>query len=161
VETSARAQRRGRWEHRSTPVQQAGHPAVDAPAATLENLSLATSRWCRSRDCRRWATLGCPCCCCRSRQSRCPCLSLSPCPYPCLCHHCWGWGQEGEGSPEDMVVPAAVGVEATIAMEGVLLLRARSRTWRSVPGSPSGPARSPQDQGHCGRCGMRGMAMTA
>jgi hypothetical protein len=37
-------------------------------------------------------------------------------------------GQEGEGTPEDTVVPAVVGVEATAAAEGTLHLRVQSRT---------------------------------
>jgi hypothetical protein len=41
------------------------------------------------------------------------------------------------------VIPAVVGVEAATAMEGALHLRVRSRTWRPVPGPPSGPAQSP------------------
>jgi hypothetical protein len=146
VEAPARARRRGHREPRSTPVQQVGHAAVDAPAVAAEDASLTTSRWGRSRDCRRRATSGrlCCCCrcCCRSHRNRCSCLSPSPC--PCLCRRCWCWGQEGEGPPEDMVVPTVAGVEAAAAAEGALLLRARSRTRRHVPGPPSGPARSPQ-----------------
>jgi hypothetical protein len=69
-----------------------------------------------------------------------------------------GLGQEGEGPPEDMAVPAATDVEAAAATEGALLLRARSRTRRPVPGPSSGPARSPRVRGHCRRCGRRGMA---
>jgi hypothetical protein len=38
------------------------------------------------------------------------------------------------------MVPAAVAAEATAATEDALLLRARSRTQRSVPGPPSCPA---------------------
>jgi hypothetical protein len=159
------ARRRGRQEPHSTPVQQVGHAAVDASAVAVEDASLATSRWCRSRDCRRRATSGrlCCCChcCCRSRRSRCSCLSPSSCPFPCLCRRCWCWGQEGEGPPEDMVVPTTAGVEAAAVAEGALLLRARSRTRRPVPGPPSGPARSPRVQGRCGRCGRRGMTATA
>jgi hypothetical protein len=33
---------------------------VDALAAAAEDASLAPSRWCRSRDCRRRDTSGCP-----------------------------------------------------------------------------------------------------
>jgi hypothetical protein len=154
VEAPARARRRGRREPRSTPVQQVGHAAVDAPAVAAEDASLATSRWCWSRDCRRRSTSGRLCCCCRCCcRSRCSCLSPSPCPFPC--RRCWCWGQEGEGPLEDMAVPAAAGVE------GALLLRARSRTRRPVPGPPSGPARSPRVRGCCGRCGRRGMDVTA
>jgi hypothetical protein len=47
-------------EHCSTPVQQVGHVVVDTPDANAEDASPATSRWCRSRDCRRRATLGVP-----------------------------------------------------------------------------------------------------
>jgi hypothetical protein len=163
VEVPAKARRRGRREPRSTPVQQVGHAAVDASAVVAEDASLATSRWCRSRDCRRRATSGRLCCCCRcccqSRRSRCSCLS--PSPFPCLCRRCWCWGQEGEGPPEDMAVPTAAGVEAVAAAEGALLLRAWSRTRRPVPGPSSGPARSPRVRGRCGRCGRRGMAATA
>jgi hypothetical protein len=43
VDAPARARRRGHREHRSTPVQQARHAAVDAPAAAVEDASLATS----------------------------------------------------------------------------------------------------------------------
>jgi hypothetical protein len=165
VEAPTRARRRGRREPHSTPVQQVGHAAMDAPAVAAEDASLATLRWCRSRDCRRRATSGrlCCCCrcCCRSRRSRCSCLSPSPCPFPCLCRRCWCWGQEGEGPPEDMAVPTTVGVEAAAAEEGALLLRARSRTRRPVPGLPSCPARSPRVRGRCGRCGRRRMAVTA
>jgi hypothetical protein len=60
-----------------------------------------------------------------------------------------------------MAVPAMVGAEVAAAMEGVVHLRARSRTGRPVLGSPSGPARSPRVQGHCGWCGRRGMTATA
>jgi hypothetical protein len=144
VEAPARARRRGRQEPHSTPVQQVGHAAVDASAVAAEDASLATSRWCRSRDCRRRATSGrlCCCCrcCCRSRRSHYSCLSPSSCPFPCLCHRCWCWGQEGEGPPEDMAVPAMAGMEAAAAAESALLLRARSRTRRPVPRPPSGPA---------------------
>jgi hypothetical protein len=99
VEAPARARRMGRREHRSTSVQQAGNAAVDASATAMEDASLATSRWCRSRDCRRRATLGCPCCYCRSHRSCCSCFSTSscPCPYPCICQRCWGWGRRGRG----------------------------------------------------------------
>jgi hypothetical protein len=58
------------------------------------------------------------------------------------------------------VVPAVVGMEAAAAVEGALHLRARSRTWRPVPGPPSGPARSPQVRDHCGWCGRRGTTVT-
>jgi hypothetical protein len=165
VQAPARVLRRGHREHRSTSVQQVGHPVVDVSAAVAEDASLATSRWCRSRDCRRRATLGCPCCCCRcccrSHWSHCSYLSLFPCPYPCLCRRCWGWAQEGEGPLEDMVVDVVVGTEAAAAMEGALLLRAQSRTWRPVPRPLSGPAQPPRVRGHCGWCGRRGMTTTA
>jgi hypothetical protein len=148
VGAPARVLRRGRREPRSTPVQQVGHATVDAPAVAAKDASLATSRWCRYRDCRKRATSGhlCCCCryCCRSRQSRCSYLSPSPFSFTCLCRRCCCWGQEGEGPPEDMAVPTAVGMEAAAAMEGALLLRAWSRTRRPVPGPPSGPARSPR-----------------
>jgi hypothetical protein len=161
VEAPARARRRGHREHRSTPVQQAGRAVVDAPAAATKDASLATSRWCQSRDCRRRATPGCPCCCCWSRRSRYSCIS----PSPCLCRHCWGWGWgqegEGEGPPADTAVPTVVGAEAAAAAEGSLLIRARSRTRRPVHGAPSGPARSHRVRGHCGRCGRRGTTATA
>jgi hypothetical protein len=52
------------------------------------------------------------------------------------------WGHEGEGPPGDMAVPAVVGAEAVAAAESTLHLRAQSRTWRHVPGPPSGLARS-------------------
>jgi hypothetical protein len=58
VEAPARARRRGHREPGSTPVQQVGHAAVDVPAVAAEDTSLTTSRWCRSRDCRRRATSG-------------------------------------------------------------------------------------------------------
>jgi hypothetical protein len=125
VKEPARARRRGHQEPRSTSVQQAGHPAVDASTAAAEDTSLATSRWCRSRDSRRRAMLGRPHCCCRSHQSRYSCLSTSPCPYPCLCRYCWGWCAGGVGSPKDTAVPTVVGVEAVAAAEGALLLRAQ------------------------------------
>jgi hypothetical protein len=157
MEAPARARRRGHQEHRSTSVQQARRVAVDVSVAVAEDASLATSRWCRSRDCRR-ATSGCPCCCCRCCcRSRCSCLSPSTCPYPCLYRRCWGWRKEGEEPSEDTTVPTVVGVEAAAAMEGALLLRAR----RPVPGPPSGSARSPRVQGRCGRCGRRGTIVTA
>jgi hypothetical protein len=132
--------RKGRQGCHSMPMQQAGRVAVDVSAAE-EGASLATSRWCRSRDCRRRVTSGC-CCpwyCCRSH---CSCLSPSLSPYPCRC--CWGWGQKGERPSEDMSVPAVVGVEKVDAAEDVLLLRVRSRTRRPVPRPSSCPARSPQ-----------------
>jgi hypothetical protein len=68
-----------------------------------------------------------------------------------------GVGAGGEGPPEDMAVPAATDVEAAAVTEGALLLRARSRTRRHVPGPSSGSARSPRVQGRCRRCGRRGM----
>jgi hypothetical protein len=58
---------------------------VDAPTVAVEDASLATSRWCQSRDCRMRATSGCPYCC---RRIRCCCLSPSPCIY--RCYYCWG-----------------------------------------------------------------------
>jgi hypothetical protein len=64
VETPVRARRRGHREPHSTPVQQVGCAAVDASSAAVEDASLATSRWCRSRDCRRRAKPGRLCCCC-------------------------------------------------------------------------------------------------
>jgi hypothetical protein len=153
VEAPTRARRRDRWEL----------AAVGAPTSIVEDSSLATSRWCRYRDCRRRATPRHPCCCCWSRWSHYSCLSLSlsPCSYPCLCRCCWGWGQEGEGSSEDTVIPTVVGVEVATAMEGTLHLRVRSRTWRPVPGLPSGPAQSPRVRGHYGWCGRRGTVVTA
>jgi hypothetical protein len=54
------AQRRDRREPHSMPVQRAGCVVVDAPATTVEDASLVTSRWCKSRDCRRRATPGAP-----------------------------------------------------------------------------------------------------
>jgi hypothetical protein len=147
-------------EHRSTPVQQARRATADAPAGVAEDVSLATSRWCWSRDYRRRATSGCPFYCCHCcYRSRCSCLF--PHSYPCLCHCCWGWGKEGERPPEDTVVFAVVGVEAAAAMEGTLLLRVRSRMRRPVTGPPSGPGRSPQVQGHCEWYGRRGTTTTA
>jgi hypothetical protein len=151
VKALARVRRRGHQEPRGTLVQQAGCATVDAPAVAVEDASLATSRWCRSRNCRRRVMPRRPYCCCycycRSHLSHCscffPCPCPCPCPYPCLCHRCWGWGQEGEGAPEGMAVPVMVGVQADAATEGALLLRALSRMWWSVPGLPSGPARSP------------------
>jgi hypothetical protein len=146
VELQVGAQRRDHWEPCIMPVQRVGHAMVDGPAAAAEYASLATSRWCWSRDCRRRATSGHPCCCCRcccrSHRSCCSCLSLSPC--PCLCHRCWGWGHEGEGAPDNMAVPTAVGTEAVAIVEGALHLRAQSRTQRPVLGPLSGPAQSPQ-----------------
>jgi hypothetical protein len=71
------------------------------------------------------------------------------------------WGQEGEGPPGDTAVPAVVGAEAVAAVESTLHLRARSRTWRHVPGPPSGLARSPRVRGRCGRCGRRDTVATA
>jgi hypothetical protein len=101
VEALTRARRRGHREPHSTSVQKGGSVVVDALAAAVVDASLATSRWCRSRDCRRRATAGHPCCCChcccRSHWSLCSCLSPFPCPYPCLCHCCWGWGRRGRG----------------------------------------------------------------
>jgi hypothetical protein len=58
VEALVGARRRGRREPRSTPVQQAECAAVDVPVAAVEDASLATSRWCQSRDCRRRVTPG-------------------------------------------------------------------------------------------------------
>jgi hypothetical protein len=143
VGASAGTLRKGRWGHRSMLMQQAGHAVVDAPVAE-EGTSLATSKWYQFRDCRRRATPGCcwPCYCCRSCRSRCVCLS--PSPYPCLCRHCWEWRQEGEGPSEDTTVPTAVAVGAAAVAKDALLLRARSRTWKPVPGPPSCLARSPQ-----------------
>jgi hypothetical protein len=136
--------RRDRQEPHSMPVQQARHGMVDMLAIVVEDASLATSRWCRSRDYKRRATPGCPYCCCHccccSHWTHCSCLSPSPCPYPCLCHRCLGWGQEGEGPPEDTMVPAVVGAEVAPATQGILHLRAWSRTRWPVPASPSGPA---------------------
>jgi hypothetical protein len=57
-----------------------------------------------------------------------------------------------------MAVPAMVGAEVAAAMEGVVHLRAQSRTGRPVLGPPSGPARPPRVQGHCGWCGMAATA---
>jgi hypothetical protein len=135
-------------------VQQAGRAAVNAPAATAEDASLSTSRWCQSRDCRRRDTPGCPCYCCRfccqSHRSRCSYLYPSSCPYHRLSRRCWK--QEGEGPPEDTTVHATVGAEAAATMKGALLLRAR----RPVPELPSGPAQSPRVRGHYERCGRRG-----
>jgi hypothetical protein len=95
---TSKGRRRGHRERRSMSVQQAGHATVDTPAAVVEDTSLATSRWCRSQDCRRRATSGSPCyccyCCC---WSHCSCLSPSRCPYPCLCRQCWGWSRRGRG----------------------------------------------------------------
>jgi hypothetical protein len=68
VEEPVGLRRRDHQEPRSTLVQRAGRAVVDALAAAAEDASLATSRWCLSRDCRRRATLGRPCychhCCC-------------------------------------------------------------------------------------------------
>jgi hypothetical protein len=143
VEVSALARRRDRQEPRSMPVQQVGRDVVDAPTAAMEDASLATLRCCQPRDHRR-ATLGRPCCCCR-----------------CYYYRFWGWGHEGEGLPENMVVPAVVGAEAVAAAEGTLHLRARSRTRWPVLGTPSGPARSPRVRGRCERCRRRGTTATA
>jgi hypothetical protein len=88
-------------------VQQAGHAAVNASAAATEDVSLATSRWCRSRDCSRRATPGCLCCCCRRR---CSCLSPSPC-LTLAFTVVVGVGATGGGPPEDTMVPVVVGVE--------------------------------------------------
>jgi hypothetical protein len=122
VESPAGARRRDRWEPRSMPVQRVGRAMVDASTAAVEDASLATSRWCWSRDYRRRATSGCPYCCfhccCRSHRSRCSFLFPSPCPCPCMCRHYWCWEQEGEGLPGDMVAPAMVDVEAAVATEG-------------------------------------------
>jgi hypothetical protein len=41
-------------------MQQAERVAVDASVAAAEDASLATSRWCRSRDCRRGPRWGAP-----------------------------------------------------------------------------------------------------
>jgi hypothetical protein len=148
-------------------VQRAGRVGVDAPAAAAEDASLAALRYCRSRDCRRRVTPGCPCycrrCCWRSRQKCCSCLSPCPCPcpYPCLYCHYWGWGQEGEGPPEDMTVPAVVGTEMSATAEGTLHLRTQSRTRKPVPVPLSGPARSPRVRGRCERCERRGTTATA
>jgi hypothetical protein len=163
VEVPSSARRRGHWEPRSMSMQQAGCVVVGASVAAMEDASLATSRWCQSIDCRRRARPRRPYCCChywcRSHWSWCSCLS--PSPYPYLCHRCWGWGQEGEGSPEDTMVPAVVDAEAATAVEGTFHLRAPSRTWRTVPRPPSGPTRSPRVRGNCGQCGSWGMAGTA
>jgi hypothetical protein len=55
-----------------------------------------------------------------------------------------GLGQEREGLPEDMVVPAMVDMEAAAIAEDALLLRARSRMQRPVPGPLSCSAQSPR-----------------
>jgi hypothetical protein len=86
VEEPVGARRRDRREPCCMTVQRARRVVVDAPAAAVEDASLAISRCCRSRDCRRRATLGCPYyrhCCCRSH---CSYLSPSPStsPSPCL-----------------------------------------------------------------------------
>jgi hypothetical protein len=153
-EAPARAQRSGCREPRSTPVQQAGRAVVDASTAAMEDASLAISRWCRSRDCRRMATPGrpsgyCRCCC----WSHCSCLSPSPCPYPCLCHRCWGWGRKGKGR-----LRAWWFLRRRAQSQ---LLRARSRTRWPVPRPLSGLARSPRVRGRYGRCGRRGTTATA
>jgi hypothetical protein len=70
VELSAGAQRRDCREPCTMLVQRAGHVVVDVSAAAVKNTSLTTSRWCRSRDCTRRATWGCPCYC-----RRCYCQS--------------------------------------------------------------------------------------
>jgi hypothetical protein len=110
---------------------------MDASAAAVEDASLATSRWCRSMDCRSrvtsWRTL----------------LLLSepseplflPFPFPLsLPLPLLGLRVGGGGSPEDMAVLAAASVEAVAIVEGGLLLRAQSRIWWHVPRSPSGLA---------------------
>jgi hypothetical protein len=137
VEAPIRVRRKDHRERCSTSMQQVGHAMMNAPTAAAEDASLATSRWCRSRDCRRRTTAGCPCCCC---QNCCSCLSPSSCPYPCLCRCYWGWGQEGEGPLQDMAVPAAVGAEAAATVEDALLLRARNRMRRPVHRPSSCPA---------------------
>jgi hypothetical protein len=72
----------------------------------------------------------------------------------------WWAGQTAwEGSLEDIAVPTVVDAEAAVATEDALLLKARSRTWRPVPGLSSCP-RSPRVRDHCGRCGRRGMVAT-
>jgi hypothetical protein len=117
---------------------------VDAPAAATEDASLATSRWCRSSDCRRRDTPERPCychhCCCQSRYS---CFPLPLALTLAFAVVVGVGGQEGEGPPEDTVVPAVVGAKVVAEEEDALHLRARSRTRRPVPRPPSGPARSP------------------
>jgi hypothetical protein len=80
-------------------VHQAGRAIVGAPAAE-EGASLATPRWCRSRDCRRRAMSGCcyPCYYCRSRQSCYSSLSPSLCSYPCLLSPLFGWDRRGRAT---------------------------------------------------------------
>jgi hypothetical protein len=85
---------------------------MDTPTAK-EGVSLATSRWCRSRDCRRRATLG-------SLLLSFPLHLLLPLAFATVVG---GQGRGGEGPPEDSAVPAEVGV-AVAAVEGTLLLRA-------------------------------------
>jgi hypothetical protein len=63
VESPGGARRRDCQEPYSIPVQRVGCVMVDASAAA-EDASLATSRWCGSRDYRRRFMLGRPCCCC-------------------------------------------------------------------------------------------------
>jgi hypothetical protein len=75
-----------------------------------------------------------------------------PFPLPLPLSPFWEWGQEGEGPPEDTVVPAAMGAEAIAAVEDAILLRAQSRTLRSVPVLLSYLARSPRVRDHCERC---------
>jgi hypothetical protein len=110
------ARRKGRWERHSKPVQQAGCAMVDVLAAE-EGASLGTSRWSRSRDCRRRPTLGCcwPSCCYRSCRSHCFCVSL----------------------------PLTLTLAFPATADNALLQWAQSRTWRPVPGLLSCPARSP------------------
>jgi hypothetical protein len=66
-----------------------------------------------------------------------------PCPFPLPLPPLLGVGAGGEGPSKDMMVLAAVGVEAATTTEDALLLRVPSRMWRPVPGPPSCPARSP------------------
>jgi hypothetical protein len=46
VESPARARRRDHREPHNMPVQRVGCVVVDAPTATMEDVSLATLRWC-------------------------------------------------------------------------------------------------------------------
>jgi hypothetical protein len=46
---------------------------------------------------------------------------------------------EGEGPPEDSVVPTKVGTVVVTAMECAFLLRERSRMWRPIPRMPNCP----------------------